>query len=296
MRLALSDLRGGLQMTSRTSHRVINVASVPHRSPFRYPGGKTWLVPFVRRWLRQLPHRPAVFCEPFCGGASVGLSVLFDGLIDYLVLVELDADVAAVWETILNGGADELVARIATFDVSHDSVKALLSHSPRSVLDRAFATIVRNRVQRGGILAPGASLMKQGENGRGLTSRWYAATLQNRIRNIALRKDTITFFRGDGVSFIRDHAGQKEAVFFIDPPYTVAGRRLYTHSDIDHENLFRVTSGVRGDFLMTYDDALPIRQLAERFDLDVWSLPMKNTHHWIKHELIIARDLAWARA
>ena len=24
--------------------RVVNVASVPQRSPFRYPGGKTWLV------------------------------------------------------------------------------------------------------------------------------------------------------------------------------------------------------------------------------------------------------------
>ena len=24
----------------------VNVASVPHRSPFRYPGGKTWLVPY----------------------------------------------------------------------------------------------------------------------------------------------------------------------------------------------------------------------------------------------------------
>ena len=26
----------------------VNVASVPQRSPFRYPGGKTWLVPQVR--------------------------------------------------------------------------------------------------------------------------------------------------------------------------------------------------------------------------------------------------------
>ncbi len=24
---------------------IVNVASVPQRSPFRYPGGKTWLVP-----------------------------------------------------------------------------------------------------------------------------------------------------------------------------------------------------------------------------------------------------------
>ena len=32
---------------------IINVASVPQRSPFRYPGGKTWLIPTVRRWLKQ---------------------------------------------------------------------------------------------------------------------------------------------------------------------------------------------------------------------------------------------------
>ena len=86
-----------------------------------------------------------------------------------------------------------------------------------------------------------------------------------------------------------------DAVLFIDPPYTVAGRRLYAHSDIDHEELFRVTSGVRGDFLMTYDDAQPVRRLAERFDLDVLSLPMKNTHHRIMYELIISGDLSWAR-
>jgi len=32
---------------------IINVASVPQRSPSRYPGGKTWLIPTVRKWLRQ---------------------------------------------------------------------------------------------------------------------------------------------------------------------------------------------------------------------------------------------------
>ncbi|MBN2594284.1 MAG: hypothetical protein JXA81_12320, partial [Sedimentisphaerales bacterium] len=34
--------------------KVVNVASVPLRSPFRYPGGKTWLVPYVRQWLSSL--------------------------------------------------------------------------------------------------------------------------------------------------------------------------------------------------------------------------------------------------
>ena len=28
---------------------IVNVASVPQRSPFRYPGGKTWLIPIARK-------------------------------------------------------------------------------------------------------------------------------------------------------------------------------------------------------------------------------------------------------
>lgn len=53
---------------------VINVASVPHRSPFRYPGGKTWLVPHVRRWLTSVSSLPREFVEPFAGGAIGGLN------------------------------------------------------------------------------------------------------------------------------------------------------------------------------------------------------------------------------
>ena len=41
------------QRKKRRTQNVVNVASVPQRSPFRYPGGKTWLVPVVRQWLKQ---------------------------------------------------------------------------------------------------------------------------------------------------------------------------------------------------------------------------------------------------
>ena len=274
---------------------VVNVASVPHRSPFRYPGGKTWLVPLVRQWLSRRASKPTEFSEPFAGGAIVGLSVVFEDLADRLTMVERDESVGAVWRVILNGREKQLVERITAFKMDEQAVRDVLKQEPATLFDRAFATILRNRVQRGGIMAPGASLMKKGENGRGVASRWYAQTLCKRILAIAERKGRITFVQGDGVQFLRDNAHRPDMAFLIDPPYTVAGRRLYLHSEIDHKELFRVTATVKGDFLMTYDNAGPVHELAKRFGFDTRQLPMKNTHHSIMSELLIGRDLSWVR-
>lgn len=273
----------------------MNVAAVPHRSPFRYPGGKTWLVPRIRQWLGSLPRKPREFVEPFAGGAIVGLSALFENLTDRLVLVEMDEDVSSVWQVILSDDARELVSLIRAFDVTLDAVKGVLSAPAATPLDRAFATVVRNRVQRGGILAPGASLMKQGENGRGLRSRWYAETLRKRIEAISFTRERIRFVKGDGIGFIRHNARRADTVFFIDPPYTVAGRRLYRHCELDHERLFWEVSKLGGDFLMTYDNAREIRVMASKFGFDTHLVAMKNTHHEIMRELLIGRSLDWAR-
>ena len=48
----------------KQQNQVVNVASVPQRSPFRYPGGKTWLIPTVRDWLRQDNNKKNLI-EPF---------------------------------------------------------------------------------------------------------------------------------------------------------------------------------------------------------------------------------------
>lgn len=280
----------------RETLKGVNVATVPHRSPFRYPGGKTWFVPHVRTWLSSLPLRPERFCEPFCGGAIVGLSMLFERRVHRLVLVELDEDVSAVWQTILNGQGSELAGRIAEFRITKASVRSVLDAAPRNLLERAFSTLLKNRVNRGGILAPGASLLKRGENGRGLSSRWYPQTLQNRILGITAIRRAIEFHHGDGVAWMRKLAGSKDTVFFIDPPYTVAGRRLYTHSEIDHEELFGVASQLRGDFLMTYDDAEPIRELTRKHNFETHTVAMKNTHHRVMRELLVGKDLGWARS
>jgi len=72
----------------------------------------------------------------------------------------------------------------------------------------------------------------------------------------------------------------------------MAGQRLYTHYELDHEELFRVAASLSGDFLMTYENAEGIRQLANNYGFLVQSIAMKNTHHTKMTELLIGRSHA----
>jgi DNA adenine methylase len=255
----------------------------------------------VRQWLQSLDKRPTVLVEPFAGGAIIGLTAAFEELAEHVVLVELDKDVAAVWQTILGGEADWLVERLLSFDLTPDNVRSTLARSDGGTRERAFRTILKNRTFHGGILAPGAALVKNGENGKGLKSRWYADTLARRITAIGGICERFTFIHGDGIEVMRDYARRTRAVFFIDPPYTAgsngkrAGTRLYTHHALNHERLFATAALVAGDILLTYDDSPEVRELAIRHGLEVECIAMKSTHHAKMTELLIGRDLGWVR-
>ena len=283
-----------------TEH-VVNVASVPHRSPFRYPGGKTWLVPRIRQWLKSFERPPSLLIEPFAGGAIVGLTAAFEELVEHVILVELDAQIAAVWKTLLSSDAAWLADRILSFKLTIENVRSQLSKENGEIREQAFSAILKNRTYHGGILAPGSALIKTGENGKGIRSRWYPETLAKRIRDISKIRDRFTFIHGDGIDIIQSHRHKKQAVFFIDPPYTAgevgkrAGSRLYVHHHLDHKKLFTVASRVSGDVLLTYDDDPSVRSLAREHSFKVVPIAMKNTHHARMTELLIGTNLEWIR-
>jgi len=277
--------------------RPVNVASVPQRSPFRYPGGKTWLVPILRAWLRSLSQPPGLFLEPFAGGAIASMTVAFERLAGHVVIAETDDGVSAVWKTILNGQGEWLAQEILGFDLTTANVRKALDEdsngSAVSLRQRAFLTLLRNRVQRGGIMAPGAGLVKNGENGRGLASRWYPETLARRIREISMNLDRISFHAGDGFALIDEYLAEESAAFYVDPPYMKAARRLYRNWQVDHRRLFEKMAAVSGSFLMSYDNDREIQDLAREFGFECRPVRMKNTHHAEMTELLISRNLDW---
>lgn len=272
---------------------IINVASVPQRSPFRYPGGKTWLIPTVRQWLKQENKITRELIEPFAGGGIVSLTAAFEKLAEQITMVELDEEIAAVWEVILNEKNQWLADKIYTYDLTHANVKAELENPNKTLQDIAFCTILKNRVFHGGILAKGSGMIKNGENGKGITSRWYPKTLRDRILAINFVKDKIKFIPGDAFEVLEQNIDNQAAYFFIDPPYTVAGKRLYTYFDIDHERLFALTAQLQGKFMLTYDDTPEIRQLADKYRLQYRTIPMKTTLHFEKNEIIVSDNFEW---
>ena len=270
----------------------VNVASVPQRSPFRYPGGKTWLVPYIRSWLAHKANPAGVLVEPFAGGGIVGLTAGFEGLAEHAVLVERDPNVSAVWHTIFGGQAKWLADQILNFELTRQNVTDVLRKEPATQRERAFAVILRNRVQRGGIMAEGAGLVKTGENGRGLNSRWYPETLARRIQEIAGVRERFSFIEGDAFDVIRRYADDETVAFFVDPPYTVASKRLYTHWQVDHRSLFGLLAGVKGDVLLTYDNTREIASLASEFEFETQAIASKAAKHARLDKLLVGNALS----
>ncbi|MFM9967203.1 MAG: DNA adenine methylase [Burkholderiales bacterium] len=273
-----------------------NVSQIPQLSPLRYPGGKTWLVPEIRAWIKGLPSRRKFFVEPFAGGAIAGLTVAAENLAEGAILVERDPAVAALWAVVVHGNEEDVEAlfkRVLSFEMTTAAVDRVLNVYSSTLVDRAFSTIVKNRVHRGGILAPGASRMKAGENGKGLMSRWYPETLVKRMRAIRAIRSRLRFVEGDAFAAIRKWRHRKQAVWFVDPPYTAgekkAGSRLYAYNEVDHERLFCEIAECRGPAMLTYDDSKEVRQLASKYAFQVREIPMKTTHHEIKNELLLLK-------
>jgi len=241
--------------------------------------------------------RPRILVEPFAGGGIISLTALFENWVEKAVMVELDDEVAAVWEAVVNGDTGWLANRILAFEMTREAVLEELQKTPMTIREKAFQTILKNRTLHGGILAEGSRFIKDGENGKGIGSRWYPRTLARRLLDLNHVVSRIDFRCDDGLKVMAEFSTNEDTVYFIDPPYTAggkkAGKRLYRHHQLDHEYLFTMCESLVGDFLMTYDEAEEVKEMARQHGFQMRLIPMKNTHHATMKELVIGRDLSW---
>ncbi|WP_051350454.1 DNA adenine methylase [Dyadobacter alkalitolerans] len=263
-------------------------------SVFRYPGGKIWITPIIKFWIETNKYENYTIIEPFGGSAVVSLFCVKNGLAKSASFYEIDEQIAAVWKTILGEDHTWLIQNISSFNLDVKSVDEVLTKSAEDNKYLAFQTILKNRINRSGILTNGAGRINRGENNKGLRSRWYPSTISRRIKEIHEIKDSLNFIQEDGINAIdKINSLSEQTLLYIDPPYIDIGKRLYKHHDVDHKRLFQLASEITHPFLMSYNDSEQVRTLVTEFGLKSVQIRMKNSHNTDKIELIISNNLNW---
>ena len=86
-------------------------------SPLRYPGSKRRLVGYIRQALEINGLKPALYVEPFVGGASVALQLMQDGLVDQVIMMDLDPWITSFWQTVFFD-TEWLLEQVQTIEIN----------------------------------------------------------------------------------------------------------------------------------------------------------------------------------
>lgn len=225
-------------------------------SPLRYPGGKSKVLDLLASYLSE---EKKTFVDVYCGGGSVGLSLLLSGVVEHLVMNDLDKGIYAFFHTVLTA-PEALIQKIRTvvpdrelFFYYQEMVKKDYEEFPE--LERAFGFLVVNRLAFSGIwnANPTSNLLQ----------RWNPKVLEKRIWNIWEKREQITLLNEDALKVIEEYYWDETCTLFIDPPYYVAwDKKLYHHcyQEEEHQKLADLLNTLvcgmlaHADILVTYDN------------------------------------------
>ena len=228
-------------------------------SPLRYPGGKGKIVNFIKMVFLSNNLIGAEYVEPYAGGASVGLSLLFEEYVSRIHINDLNYSVFAFWNAVVSM-PDELCALIRDAKLDIDEWKKQRSCQAASSpdpLELAFSTFYLNRTTRSGILNGGVIGGKNQDGRWKLDARFNKEDLIRRIQKIARFTNRISVSNLDAVELIaRFFTPLTAATFlYVDPPYFCKGKDLYQnfYQPYDHKKVARVLSQVGCDWIVSYD-------------------------------------------
>lgn len=231
-----------------------------YSSPLRYPGGKRKLAGFVRDAVIQNNIQGGTYVEPFAGGASVALYLLFNEYVNQIVINDIDRSIYSFWYCVINC-TDELCDKIEQTAITieeWEKQKAVqLNKEHAELLDLAFSTFFLNRTNRSGIIKGGVIGGKEQLGDWKMDVRFNKVDLIQRIRKIALYRDRISLHCSDSIEFVNAILPDidEHTLIYFDPPYYNQGSALYVnhYTHEDHEELSQYIQHLNCKWMLTYD-------------------------------------------
>lgn len=244
-----------------------------YHSPLRYPGGKRKLANFVKLVYHANNLLDGEYVEPYAGGASVALGLLYDEYVRRIFINDIDPSVHAFWYSVIND-TESFCRLVRDTPLSMEEwgrQKELFLNPDSSVLERGFATFFLNRTNHSGIITGGVI---GGKNQTGkwlLNARYNTEDLIPRIEKIGRYRRRIILHNLDAIEFLNLVIPQltSQALVYLDPPYFVKGKEdLYTnfYGPNQHSEIARTVRSIRTHhWIVSYDDVPEIRRLYEGY-------------------------------
>lgn len=242
-------------------------------SPLRYPGGKWRWESYFHRVLSLNDLNGATYVEPYAGGASLALSLLFSGSVSEIHLNDLDRSIFAFWHTVLRQNK-ELVRRVSSTRLTvkewEKQKEIHLQRSTANLFDLGFATFYLNRTNISGVLNGGIIGGKDQSGEWKIDARFNRTNLAERLRRVGQYSAQIHIANLDAIEFLGSVVPElpNSTLVYLDPPYYEKGRDLYLNAYDDEDHLIvkrAIRKHVKKNWIVSYDDVPPVRRLYSRF-------------------------------
>ncbi len=235
-------------------------------SPLRYPGGKWRISSFFERIILLNRMAGCDYFEPYAGGASLALSLLFTRNVAEVHLNDLDPAVHAFWHVALKRNKElrELIESIEVTPEEWIRQKRIFKQGPEAgQLALGFAMFFLNRTNHSGILNGGMIGGKAQDGTWRLDARFNKSELLRRIIRIGSYKNRIHLSKLDAIDFLRQNKPSRDSLVYLDPPYYNAGARLYlnAYGPDDHAAVCKSVRQLDAPWIVSYDDVSEIRKL-----------------------------------
>lgn len=256
-----------------------------HYSPLRYPGGKNKLSAFIAQICVE-NNINGHYVEPYSGGASVALFLLFEGFVSKITINDKDRSLYAFWHSVLNK-TEQLCELIKNTEITIDEWRRQKEIQTRKqnadLLELGFSTFFLNRTNRSGIIN-GGMIGGVSQNGDyRIDCRFNKTDLINRIRKIASRKKDIRLYKKDALKLIekiQKESKDSNVIFYFDPPYYYKASSLYMnhYEDESHRLVSEKIKSIKNiQWIVSYDNVPEIKNLYSNCDKKEYSF--KHTAH-----------------
>jgi DNA adenine methylase len=270
---------------------------VPFLSPLRYPGGKRRLAGFIKHIFEVNNLLDGDYVEPYVGGGSIALSLLYDEYAQNIWINDLDRSIYAFWYSVLNK-TEHLCRLISETQVNMEEwhrQKKIQEVKDVSLLDLGFSTFFLNRTNRSGIISGGVIGGKEQKGKWKLDERYNKENLIRRIEKIERYRDRIRLYNQDANCFLQSilpHLPER-VLLYLDPPYFATGEQmLYTnyYRVEDHQLLAQFIGNLDLRWIVSYDNVAEIQALYENFRAIDYSLSYSTQERYEGAEIMFFSD------